>query len=744
MEELREKAALTAWFFDGDSLRDVGGRTRRSSKPLEEDGVPIVSRHWIARSKRRHEILSVLEPWDAVVVDEAHAARRKVFESNAPNLLLSLLRDLKQKALARCFWLPTATPMQLAAREVHDLLLLCGLDDPRWKEWSRASGFEGFFANLRSFATEPSVRKDLLDMARTAVETGAEDLNPAKPPAGCWDDFEWTGMVRRAKGAPGLGLQLKNLTGERASALARALSRQTPLSVYMFRHTRATLRAYWEKGLVKGLAKRVPEDAPVDFSDEKERELYAKIDDFCRDFYRLSDVSARQRAGLEFLMAVFRKRLSSSFEAFRKSLERRKALIEAVQRRLDNGESFQGKNDFVDEEYEADEDADEVFDSERQRLVRLHEDPERRERLEKERAGLREYIAELGQISVDGKFVAFEKKLFELLGEGRRAVVFTQYLDTLDFIKARLETVLSGGMGCCSGRGGEVWDPVEYCWRIVEKAEIKDRCRRDHPQALQVLLGADAASEGLNLQQFSALVNYDPPWNPMRVEQRIGRIDRIGQERPDVKIVNLYIRGAIEEDAYFTLRHRIGAFEEVVGPLRPILAEMPRILRRVAVGELELEQARKMPEEAAKKETPPVADAFETAGGEIDPDLSPEQSVAKPVVKPATQEQLAAFCLAHPAPGMIVDAAPEPGEKTVTSDGLPGCLSINWPDVPPQTGISPAESIAATFDGRMADKHPPTAPVRDAEGNLVEGGEGVRLLTWGDPYMEAWLAVIGG
>ncbi len=181
-----------------------------------------------------------------------------------------------------------------------------------------------------------------------------------------------------------------------------------------------------------------------------------------------------------------------------------------------------------------------------------------------------------------------------------------------------------------------------------------------------------------------------------------------------------------------------------MGPLQPILAEMPRILRRVAVGELELEQARKMLEEAAKKETPPVVDAFENVGGEIEPDVSAEQSAVKNAVKPATQEQLAAFCLAHPAPGMIVSAAPEPGEKTVTSDGLPGCLSINWPDVPPQTGISPAESIAATFDGRMADKHPPTAPVRDAEGNLVEGGEGVRLLTWGDPYLEAWLETICG
>jgi superfamily II DNA/RNA helicase len=70
----------------------------------------------------------------------------------------------------------------------------------------------------------------------------------------------------------------------------------------------------------------------------------------------------------------------------------------------------------------------------------------------------------------------------------------------------------------------------------VEKAEVKARSERDHPQTIAILLGTDAASEGLNLQQFSALINYDLPWNLMWVEQRIGRIDRIGQEAPAVKI----------------------------------------------------------------------------------------------------------------------------------------------------------------------------------------------------------------
>src|SRR5205814_6811695 len=76
--------------------------------------------------------------------------------------------------------------------------------------------------------------------------------------------------------------------------------------------------------------------------------------------------------------------------------------------------------------------------------------------------------------------------------------------------------------------------------------------------------------------------------------------DRIGQEAPMVKILNLYVQGTIEEDAYYTLRHRLGAFEEVIGPLQPILAEMPRIFRRLARGEIELAEARRLLDEAAR------------------------------------------------------------------------------------------------------------------------------------------------
>jgi hypothetical protein len=226
----------------------------------------------------------------------------------------------------------------------------------------------------------------------------------------------------------------------------------------------------------------------------------------------------------------------------------------------------------------------------------------------------------------------------------------------------------------------------------------------------------------------------------MRVEQRIGRIDRIGQEASTVRILNLYVQDTIEEDTYHTLKHRIGAFEEVVGPLQPILAEMPRIFRRVARGELELADARRLLDEAAQRRPDVAISSFEECVRE-DMEETPSTPTDAP---PVTQAQLAAWCLAHPAPGMRIVSIPEPGVNVVIQDGTRACLSIAWAYAPSHLGIGPAEEILATFSGELADRHPPTGPTQEDDGSIIKAKEGVRLLTWGDPYLQAWLEAVRG
>ncbi len=742
MEELREKFALTAWFYDGQMLHDVGGRTRRCDRPWDEDGIVIVSRHLIARQERQGAVLAASRPWDAVLVDEAHAARRRVFGAEEPNLFLRLLQELKARRLYRCLWLLTATPMQLAAHEVHDLLLLAGVDDSRWGPWSRLSEFERFFDQLRMFAVIKNERAGVVAMTRRAVEIGAPDLSASEVPTH-WTDLQWRSLVQRIQNnGPGLSLGLQGLLPQQAEGMTPYLARQTPLAVHMFRHTRQTLRAYRDRGLLRaGLADRTPEDVPVIFQSDEEKKLYTRIDELCSKFYRLAEVEPDERSGVGFLMAVFRKRLASSFAAFRKSLERRRDLVAAVQQDLAVMDEAELLKQTLSEGEEDDDDMDvsAALERERHRLMRLHADPQRRLKLEEERLYLQDYIIRLSCIDDDSKFQEFAQRLSDLLERGHRVIVFTQYLDTLDYIRSKLIARYGSRMACYSGRGGEVWDPGQNNWRLVDKADVKARCKRSHPQAIDILLGTDAASEGLNLQEFSALVNYDLPWNPMRVEQRIGRIDRIGQLANVVLIANLYMTGTIEEDTYATLKDRIGVFENVVGPLQPILAEMPRIFRKLAQGEIERAEALRQLEAARQQQVHSVAAAIER----LPDDLSSISSNDE-IEPPATQNQLAGWCLLHPAPGMHIRNVPEPGMSSLAGDGTQGCLGITWPYAPPHLGIGGTEEILATFNGELADRHPPTGPTQDSHGVEQPGREGVRLLTWGDPYLTAWLEEIRG
>ena len=124
-------------------------------------------------------------------------------------------------------------------------------------------------------------------------------------------------------------------------------------------------------------------------------------------------------------------------------------------------------------------------------------------------------------------------------------------------------------------------------------------------------------SEGLNLQMCELLYNLDLPWNFMRIEQRIGRVDRIGGH-PAVHVVNLLIEGTVEERIYSGIRDDVANFENIVGAAQPVLAQTEDAIRNAAfatgpnTGELLRHQARELIDAAAHAQAAPVnLDTFE-------------------------------------------------------------------------------------------------------------------------------------
>jgi hypothetical protein len=124
-----------------------------------------------------------------------------------------------------------------------------------------------------------------------------------------------------------------------------------------------------------------------------------------------------------------------------------------------------------------------------------------------------------------------------------------------------------------SGQDGAV--RADGKWVAVSKEHVTAAIEAGK---IRVLVCTDAASEGLNLQAAGALINFDMPWNPSKVEQRIGRIDRIGQAHPALPIVNLYLKGSIDQRVYHALAQRCGLFERYVGPMQPVLSRAMRML----------------------------------------------------------------------------------------------------------------------------------------------------------------------
>ncbi|GMB07649.1 helicase-like protein [Thermolongibacillus altinsuensis] len=147
------------------------------------------------------------------------------------------------------------------------------------------------------------------------------------------------------------------------------------------------------------------------------------------------------------------------------------------------------------------------------------------------------------------------EKALELIQQiNDKVIIFTEYRATQLYLQWFLQ---QHGISSVPFRGGF-------------KRSKKDWMKELFEQRIQVLIATEAGGEGINLQFCNHLINYDLPWNPMRLEQRIGRIHRLGQTK-DVHIYNFAVRNTVEEHIFTLLYEKIRLFERVIGELDDIL-----------------------------------------------------------------------------------------------------------------------------------------------------------------------------
>lgn len=168
------------------------------------------------------------------------------------------------------------------------------------------------------------------------------------------------------------------------------------------------------------------------------------------------------------------------------------------------------------------------------------------------------------------------EKMYEIIlekqkEENNRVIIFSSFRHTLSYLKKNL---LERGVRV-EQVDGSVPDEERFAMR---QRFLLDR---DDDNAIDVLLFSEVGCEGLDYQFCDTMINYDLPWNPMRIEQRIGRIDRRGQRSDTVKIYNMIIQDTIDETIYDRCLSKIGVFEASIGDCSEILGDISEQIMKI-------------------------------------------------------------------------------------------------------------------------------------------------------------------
>ena len=541
--ELKTKFNEVFSILDSDTVRHLQRTEGYTGNPFARYDSVIVSDAWVTSDQRSKDVRQV--DWDMIIVDEAHHVR-STRQGNriTTTRLYRLVRYLADPARVgkRSLLFLTATPMQL---QTHELYSLVELLDPV------------LFASEDHFEDHRRRARGLSRLVEQLSE--GYPIPGEEPPTTLQRVSGWLGLPEY------LVQERLERSAQERETLCRELADQHLLSEILIRN---------RKKEVGGFMPRHAYRWPVSLTDD-ERAALALVEDYVQHGFALAE-SERENA-FAFVMVLFQKLMASSIRALSRSLAGRR------DRLLARAAPLRRSATMLEQIFEEHEAASEIVEA------NLHE---------AEAAELDALVQTLEALPGDSKGEEFIRQITILFDEDPEAkvLVFTEFRETQNYV-------------------GELLDRASRPNRLIGinlfHGQLKPMAKDDAVESFrlgggpQVLVSTEAGGEGRNFQFCHYLVNYDLPWNPMRVEQRIGRVDRIGQQHV-VQVFNLYSEGTIEERVLDVLEKRINAFEDTVGGLDPILGDtednLRKILRRApSERDAALEELGRQLEEQVKK-----------------------------------------------------------------------------------------------------------------------------------------------
>ncbi|GIH72001.1 helicase-related protein [Sphaerimonospora thailandensis] len=333
---------------------------------------------------------------------------------------------------------------------------------------------------------------------------------------------------------------------------------------------------------------RIAQTVPYELT-EDEQDLYERVTEYVREgMNRAARLDDKRRNTVGFALTVLQRRLASSPEAIYQSLVRRAERLKRRRDDLINGRGVADEPASIDlGDWDDDERSAEEIEQVEEELLDAATAARTIEELNIELADLDQLIQvarRVRNLDTDRKWVELRKILEDndLIHPGaekpRKLIIFTEHRDTLDYLARKIRSLF--------GRP-DIVQAIHGGVRRTDRRAITEEFTKN--PACQVLLATDAAGEGLNLQAAHLMVNYDLPWNPNRIEQRFGRVHRIGQTEV-CRLWNLVAANTREGEVFTRLLQKVeeqrkaygGKVFDVLGsafdetPLRELLIEAIR------------------------------------------------------------------------------------------------------------------------------------------------------------------------
>jgi SNF2 family DNA or RNA helicase len=523
--------------------------------------VGIVSQGLMVRSRAKVSEQLLKYNYECVIVDEAHRARRKNLgrgrEGHAPdpNNLMAFLLDIAPKT--KSMLLATATPVQIHPIEAWDLLYIL------------SQGNDFVLGDNLSCWQREGLRSLNLVTGHEEIEDDNQKWDWLRNPFPPADEKPNTfGVFRRMMNMTIFknnipGSIYHNLKKPEKAIVSRIFAEDFIKNHNPYiRHIIRRERKYLETTINPDTNEPYLKPINVVLYGENENEslpLTAHLSDAYNIAEEFSIMLGQRVKSSGFIKTMLLRRVCSSMFAG----------LSTGSGMLENWVNDWEDDDEVDEVDEVDYKATSV------ELVKTQDSPFKNLTNE-EIELLRRFVKILeAHQQKDPKYDLLKKILTEnFIIEpwiDRGCIVFSQYFDTIKWICNRFANEYQDvmfGLYAGSDKSGVYERGIFY---RRSKEEIKKMVRN---KQLKLLFGTDAASEGLNLQALGTLINLDLPWNPTRLEQRKGRIQRIGQERNEVLIYNMRYKDSVEDRVHSLLANRLKNIQDLFGQIPDTLEDV--------------------------------------------------------------------------------------------------------------------------------------------------------------------------